>query len=62
MKCQKTCQHDAIHVVNFNAVIDYDKCVDCGECAAVCPRNAITKTAVKAEAQAPKAPEAPAAE
>lgn len=46
MKCQKTCEHDAIHVVNFNAQIDYDKCVDCGECAAVCPKNAISKGAV----------------
>ena len=56
MKCQKTCQHDAIHVTNFLAAIDYDKCVDCGECAAVCPKGAISKGAV-----VPKSPE-PAAE
>ena len=46
MKCQKTCEHDAIHVKNFVASIDYDKCVDCGECAAVCPKSAISKGAV----------------
>lgn len=49
MKCQKACEHDAIHVTNFLASIDYDKCVDCGECAAVCPKNAISKGAVKEE-------------
>ena len=49
MKCQKTCQHDAIHVTNFLASIDYTKCVDCGECAAVCPKNAISKGAVQAK-------------
>ena len=47
MKCQKTCTHDAIHVTNFLAAIDYSKCVDCGECAAVCPKGAISKGAVK---------------
>jgi heterodisulfide reductase subunit A-like polyferredoxin len=47
MKCQKTCQHDAIHVTNFLASIDYTKCVDCGECAAVCPKGAISKGAVE---------------
>ena len=36
-KCEKTCQHDAIKVIDNLAVIDYDKCNDCGECAAVCP-------------------------
>lgn len=41
MKCQKTCQYDAIHVVNFNAVIDYDKCQNCGACKEVCPKGAI---------------------
>jgi len=51
MKCEKTCQHDAIHVVDFNAEIDYSKCIDCGECAAVCPKDAISKGAVKEKAE-----------
>lgn len=41
MKCQKECPFDAIHVVNFNAVIDYDKCKNCGKCKKVCPVGAI---------------------
>ena len=40
-KCEKTCTHDAIHVVDNLARIDYDKCVSCGECAAVCPVHMI---------------------
>lgn len=41
MKCVKTCEHGAISVVNFNAVIDYDKCTDCGACKEACPKHAI---------------------
>ena len=41
MKCQKTCQHDAIHVTNFKASVDYDKCVGCGDCAKACPVGCI---------------------
>ncbi len=44
MKCQKTCQHDAIHVKNFKASVDYDKCVGCGECAEACPVKCIDMT------------------
>jgi len=40
-KCEKTCQHEAILVEENIAKIDYDKCVDCGECKEVCPRNCI---------------------
>ena len=40
-KCEKICHADAIHVVNNLAVIDYDKCVSCGLCAATCPRHII---------------------
>ena len=42
-KCEKTCQHDAIHVVDNLAVIDYDKCVGCGECVEVCPQKVLFK-------------------
>lgn len=42
MKCEKTCQHDAIHVKNFLASVDPEKCVGCGECVDVCPRHIIS--------------------
>ena len=38
--CEKNCAHDAIHVVNKKAVIDYNKCVGCGQCIAVCVYDA----------------------
>lgn len=44
MKCQKTCQHDAIHVTNFKASVDYGKCVGCGDCATACPVGCIDMT------------------
>ena len=34
--CERNCAHDAIHVINKKAVIDYTKCVGCGQCIAVC--------------------------
>ena len=40
--CEKTCKHDAIHVIDNLAQIDYDKCVGCGECAEKCPRHLIS--------------------
>jgi Na+-translocating ferredoxin:NAD+ oxidoreductase RNF subunit RnfB len=40
-KCENTCKFDAIHVENNLAVIDYDKCKNCGLCAKECPTNAI---------------------
>lgn len=40
--CEKTCTHDAIHVVDNLAEIDYMKCVGCGDCAAKCPRHLIS--------------------
>lgn len=40
-KCQRTCEHDAIHVVNNVAVIDEEKCIGCGKCAEACPVKCI---------------------
>jgi predicted aldo/keto reductase-like oxidoreductase len=40
-KCEKSCPHDAIHVVDNLAVIDYTKCTGCGTCAGVCPVKCI---------------------
>lgn len=35
--CMKSCEQAAITVENNLAYIDYNKCTDCGKCAAVCP-------------------------
>ena len=40
--CTVVCNFDAIHVVNGLATVDYDKCVGCGACGDICPRNIIT--------------------
>lgn len=39
--CEKACKHDAIHVSGGVASIDYEKCVECGDCVAKCPRKII---------------------
>ncbi|KAK2957965.1 Fe-hydrogenase, simple [Blattamonas nauphoetae] len=41
--CMFNCPKQAISRVDGKAVIDQDKCVDCGTCAKVCPFNAIQK-------------------
>lgn len=46
MLCVKKCQHDAIHVIDNLARIEYNKCVACGECMTVCPRGIIRKEVV----------------
>lgn len=47
--CEKTCEHDAIHVINNIAVIDYDKCISCGQCAPKCPRHLIRDARLNTE-------------
>ncbi len=39
--CEKACEHDAIHVFDNLARIDYSKCTSCSACAAKCPRHLI---------------------
>lgn len=39
--CEKVCEFDAIHVDNFLAKIDYDKCTMCNACALKCPSKTI---------------------
>lgn len=47
--CTRACNYDAIHIVDGLATVDYDKCVGCGACARICPRNIITITPFKSE-------------
>jgi len=63
-KCEKVCKFEAIHVEDFLARIDYEKCVSCGKCVKECPTGVIKnfrperkpkkqkKEAVAAEAEA----------
>jgi formate hydrogenlyase subunit 6/NADH:ubiquinone oxidoreductase subunit I len=37
----KVCKFDAIHIVDGKAVVDVEKCVNCGACKAACPRKLI---------------------
>ena len=47
--CVKACQFDAIHIVDGVAVVDKEKCVACGKCAEVCPRQLIDLVPYSAE-------------
>lgn len=47
--CSRACLYDAIHVVDGLAKVDYEKCIGCKACAAVCPRNIITMVPFKVE-------------
>lgn len=51
--CEKECPFDAIHVVDNLAVIDEDKCKNCGKCVPVCPRKLIINTRKKPTPKAP---------
>ena len=52
-RCMYKCPKGAITVVNQVSVIDYSKCVNCGQCVGVCPYNAIVKTTVPCENACP---------
>ena len=47
--CATACTFDAIEIIDGLAVINYEKCVGCGACAKVCPRNIISMVPFKAE-------------
>ena len=40
-KCEKNCPSGAIRVVDNLAVIDYEKCTDCGACIEGCPTHCL---------------------
>ena len=50
--CEKQCDYDAIHVISNLATIDYSKCVSCGRCAAVCPRQLISDSNLRTDMDA----------
>lgn len=41
--CYNTCPRDAISFIKDRAVIDKEKCINCGQCRRVCPYNAIVE-------------------
>ncbi|AQT68977.1 Iron hydrogenase 1 [Anaerohalosphaera lusitana] len=51
--CTVNCPKDAIQVVNGQAIIDDDKCVNCGLCVNVCPYHAIVYVPVPCEEACP---------
>ena len=40
-QCRKICAHGAPIITDGKAHIDHDKCVGCGRCIAVCPKDAV---------------------
>lgn len=40
-KCVDVCQKGAISIINHKAVVDKEKCIECGKCITVCPYSAI---------------------
>ena len=51
-KCEKICKFDAIRIEDNKAVIDPEKCKNCGMCAKECPTGAIVKLPKSAKAAA----------
>lgn len=41
-RCIQSCPVDAMQIVNGRALIDNDKCIECGKCHKACPYNAIS--------------------
>lgn len=40
--CVKACKFDALHIVDGVALVDAEKCVNCGACMSACPRKLIS--------------------
>jgi len=43
-KCERECPAEAIKVVNNVAIIDHDKCTNCGHCKEICTTGCIRET------------------
>lgn len=39
--CERNCPHDAVHVNEFLAKVDYEKCISCKACTVKCPTKVI---------------------
>ena len=39
--CARACQFDAMHIVDGVAKVDRSKCVGCGACVEICPKNIV---------------------
>lgn len=39
--CKEVCPKGAISIIDHKAVVDKEKCIECGKCTQVCPYNAI---------------------
>ena len=61
-KCEKVCKFEAIKVEDNHAMIDPEKCKNCGLCAKECPTGAIINMRAKRKPAAPAAPAAEAKE
>lgn len=51
--CQSVCPRDAISMKNGRAVIDLEKCINCGKCQKVCPYGSIVYNPVPCESVCP---------
>ena len=40
-RCTGACPTDAISIIGSKAVIDQEKCIECGKCKEICPYNAV---------------------
>ena len=40
-RCEEVCPRGAISIINHKAVVDKEKCVECGKCTEACPYSAI---------------------
>ena len=45
--CVAACKFDAIHVIDGVAVVDKEKCTNCGACRAACPHHLIVEVPYK---------------
>ena len=39
--CMRACKFDALHIVDGQTTVDYNKCTGCTACSKACPRNLI---------------------